>query len=110
MVPRNSASLRAVWNFTSHQNLSVFSNLLGSQYVAGDFNNQSSKITGYSTTDLRYAYKTHEWEASVMVRNLFNRDYFAYATDVYPWGAPKYTSLYPDNLRNVMVTVKYTYP
>jgi iron complex outermembrane receptor protein len=109
MVPRQSASLRGVWSLASQHTVSAYVNLLGSQQVAGDFSNQSPKIAGYSTADLRYAYKTREIEASIMIRNLFNRDYFSYATDVYPWGAPKFTSLYPDNLRNFMAIVKYTY-
>ncbi|MEY4443453.1 MAG: hypothetical protein RL442_2453, partial [Pseudomonadota bacterium] len=107
--PRQSASLRGVWSLASQHTVSAYANLLGSQQVAGDFSNQSPKVAGYATADLRYAYKTRELEASIMIRNLFNRDYFSYATDVHPWGAPKFISLYPDNLRNFMALVKYTY-
>jgi iron complex outermembrane recepter protein len=109
MVPRQTASLRAVWSLASQHTVSAYANLLGSQYVAGDFNNQLPKIGGYSTADVRYAYKTRNLETSVMVRNLFNRGYFSYATDVWPGGDPKLISLYPDNLRNFMTVVKYTY-
>ncbi len=109
MVPRQSASLRMVWSLASQHTVSAYANLLRSQQVAGDFGNQSAKIPGYSTADLRYAYKTRNLETSVLIRNLFNRAYFGYATDVYPWGAPKFTSLYPDNLRNFMAVVKYNY-
>ena len=109
MVPRQTASLRAVWSLASQHTVSAYANLLGSQYVAGDFNNQLPKIGGYSTADVRYAYKTRNLETSVMVRNLFNRGYFSYATDVAPGRDPKLISLYPDNLRNFMAVVKYTY-
>ena len=109
MVPRQTASLRAVWSLASQHTVSAYANLLGSQYVAGDFNNQLPKIGGYSTVDVRYAYKTRNLETSVMVRNLFNRGYFSYATDVAPGRDPKLISLYPDNLRNFMAVVKYTY-
>jgi iron complex outermembrane receptor protein len=109
MVPRQSASLRGVWSLASQHTVSAYANLLGSQQVAGDFSNQSPKVAGYATADLRYAYKTRELEASIMIRNLFNRNYFSYGTDVHPWGAPKFISLYPDNLRNFMAVVKYTY-
>lgn len=109
MVPTQTASLRAVWKLAEHHTISAYANLLGSQFVAGDFSNQSSKIPGYSTADLRYAYQLQEWEASLVVRNLFNRAYYSYATDVYPWGAAKYTSLYPDNLRSFMAVAKYSF-
>ena len=109
MVPIKTTSLRVVWNFADHQSISAYATLLGSQFVAGDFNNQSQKIPGYATADLRYAYKIQAWEASLMVRNVFNRAYYSYATDVYPWGAPKFTSLYPDKIRSFMAVAKYSF-
>lgn len=108
MVPSRTATLRANWSLTDQHSVGAYWTYVGVQQVAGDFNNQTA-MPSYAVTDLRYGYRLNSLEVSLMIRNLFNRAYYSYATDVYPWGSARYTSVYPDNLRNFMAVAKYTF-
>ncbi len=107
MSPRQVLSLRMDWRFTPEQSLGAGMTAVSSQQIAGDFANENS-MPGYVTVNARYAYAFKGGEASLLVRNLFNADYYGYATNDHSSGA-RVTSVYPDQLRTTMVGVKFNF-
>lgn len=107
MSPRQMLSLRMDWRFTSEQSLGAGMTAVSSQQIAGDFANENS-MPGYITVNARYAYAFKGGEASVLVRNLFNADYYGYATNDHSSGA-RVTSVYPDLLRTTVFGVKLNF-
>jgi iron complex outermembrane receptor protein len=104
MSPRQMLSLRMDWRFTPEQSLGASMNAVSSQQIAGDFSNENS-MPGYVTVNARYAYAFKGGEFSLMVRNLFNADYYGYATNDFSSGA-RLTSVYPDQLRTAIMGIK----
>ena len=105
MAPENIYSLRANWNYLPSQTLSMSLNYVGAQQIAGDFEN-STTMPAYTVTDLFYRYQYKQWELQLSVRNLFNQEYYSYATDAYD-SSTRYTALYPDMKRNLFLNFKY---
>ena len=56
-------------------------NVVGSQWLVGDESNQNPKLPGYWTINLHSSYQlSKNVELFGLVRNLFNRHYYAYGT------------------------------
>ena len=66
----------------------------------------STTMPAYTVTDLFYRYQYKQWELQLSVRNLFNQEYYSYATDAYD-SSTRYTALYPDMKRNLFLNFKY---
>jgi iron complex outermembrane receptor protein len=109
MAPQNVYNLRASWTFSPAQTFSLGVSYVGDQQIAGDFSNATT-MPAYSVTDFFYRYQTKQWECQFAVRNVFNKEYYSYATDAYStWqdSSTRYTALYPDMKRNLFLNFKY---
>ncbi len=102
MVPQQTVQIKANWIFMPEQTVSLYSTYLSEQFFAGNFNN-TNKIPSYTVTDIVYQYKVPVWEFQLQVKNVFNKDYFSYATMVYDGSI----GLYPDMKRSVFAVYKY---
>jgi iron complex outermembrane receptor protein len=105
MSPKTIFNARTDWNFSAKQTIGVSVNYVASQQIAGDFSNQN-RIPSYTITDLRYSYKYQQAELSLVARNVFDKSYYSYATDAYDNSSNRYTSLYPDQRRSYMMTLR----
>ena len=109
MAPQNLYNLRASWSFRPTQTFSLGVSYVGDQQIAGDYSN-TTKMPAYTVTDFFYRYQTKQWECQLAVRNVFNKEYYSYATDAYSaWqdSSTRYTALYPDMKRNLFLNFKY---
>ena len=109
MAPQNLYNLRASWSFRPTQTFSLGVSYVGDQQIAGDYSN-TTKMPAYTVTDFFYRYQTKQWECQLAVRNVFNKEYYSYATDAYrAWKdfSTRYTALYPDMKRNLFLNFKY---
>ena len=109
MAAQNIYNLRTAWNFSPEQTLSLSISYVGEQQIAGDYSNGTT-MPAYAVTDFFYKYQTRQWECQLSVRNIFNQDYYAYATDAYSSyevSSTRYTALYPDMKRNLFLNFKY---
>jgi outer membrane receptor protein involved in Fe transport len=84
------------------QTVSLNSTYLSEQFFAGNFTN-TNKIPSYTVTDIVYQYKVPVWEFQLQVKNVFNKDYYSYATMVWDGSI----GLYPDMKRSVFSVYKY---
>jgi iron complex outermembrane receptor protein len=109
MAAQNIYNLRTAWNFSPEQTVSLSVSYVGEQQIAGDYSNGTT-MPAYTVTDIFYKYQTRQWECQLAVRNVFNQDYYAYATDAYSSyevASTRYTALYPDMKRNLFLNFKY---
>ena len=108
MSPKTLLNVRADWNFTAKQSMGASVNYVASQQIAGDFDNQN-RMPSYAITNLRYGYQFQHAELSLVVRNVFDKSYYSYATNAYDLSSNRYTSLYPDQRRSFMTTLRVNY-
>jgi iron complex outermembrane receptor protein len=108
MSPKTLLNVRTDWNFTAKQTIGASVNYVASQQIAGDFDNQN-RMPSYAVTNLRYGYKLEHAELSLVVRNVFDKSYYSYATNAYDSLSNRYTSLYPDQRRSLMTTLRVSY-
>jgi iron complex outermembrane receptor protein len=106
LAPNKIYSLRGNWKFASHQSLSTNIIYTDSQQIGSDFSNSYS-MPSYTVTDLYYQYKMPKWEFQLAVKNVFNKDYYSYATNAYDNFITRYTATYPDMKRSVFAVYKY---
>ena len=106
MSAREVLSIRLLWKpFTGHA-LGVDTQWVAKQQVAGDFNNQNT-MPGYATTDLRYTYKQGTVELSLVLKNIFDRSYYAYSTRAYTSDFSSiYNAVYPDPGRALWMSAR----
>jgi iron complex outermembrane receptor protein len=111
MSPKQIASIRSDWNFSHDQTIGINVTSVAKQKISGDFVNQEDPMPGYSTLDLRYGRKINDAELSILVRNIFDRTYYSYATNAYDAssGYLRYTSVYPDQRRSFMAQLKWNF-
>ena len=102
MSPKQTLGVRADWRFAASQVMSWMVTAVSQQAIAGSFDN-ASKMPGYATLDWRYAYTLDKLELSVLVKNLFDKKYYGYATTTGDY------TVYPDMGRNLMLTAKYKF-
>ena len=101
LSPNKIYSFRSNWEFFSNQSFGVNFVYTGSQQIGSDYTNLYS-MPSYTVTDISYQYKLPKWEFQVAVKNVFNKDYFSYAT----MNAGS-TALYPDMKRSVFAVYKH---
>jgi len=102
IAPQQTVQIRANWVFMPEQTVSLNSTYLSEQFFAGNFTN-TNKIPSYTVTDIVYQYKVPVWEFQLQVKNVFNKDYYSYATMVWDGSI----GLYPDMKRSVFSVYKY---
>jgi len=106
MAAREVLSARLLWKPLPGHAWGVDTQWVAKQQVAGDFSNQNT-MPGYATTDLRYTYKQGVAELSLVVKNVFDRTYYAYATRAYTSDFSSiYNAVYPDPGRALWVSAR----
>lgn len=108
MSPKTIFNARADWRFSAHQTIGASMSYVASQQITGDFTNQN-RIPSYAIANLRYGYQFKNAELSLLVKNVLDKSYYTYATDAYDLLNNRYTSLYPDQRRSLMSTVRVNY-
>jgi iron complex outermembrane receptor protein len=106
MAAREVLSARLLWKPLPRHAWGVDTQWIAKQQVAGDFSNQNT-IPGYATTDVRYTYKQGAIDLSLVVKNIFDRTYYAYATRAYTSDYSSiYNAVYPDPGRAIWVSAR----
>jgi iron complex outermembrane receptor protein len=102
-------SLRGEYAIDDRQRVGVMSRWTSSQYVALDFDN-NYPMPSYTVSDLYYQHKTSQFDFAVKVLNIFDQNYYSYATRVTASGAtPAYTAVYPDFGRSFWVSARWRF-
>jgi len=80
-VPQHRFKVGADYALTEAWKIGADLNLVGSQYLMGDQSNQNPQVPTYWVVNLNTSYKLDKnVEVFGMVRNLFNRHYYAFGT------------------------------
>jgi iron complex outermembrane recepter protein len=80
-VPRHRFKAGAEYSVTDAWKIGVDLNVVGSQYLMGDQSNQNPQVPTYWVVNLNSSYKLNKnLEVYGLVRNLFNRHYYAFGT------------------------------
>jgi outer membrane receptor protein involved in Fe transport len=106
MSAREVLSVRLLWKPLAGHAWGIDTQWIAKQQVAGDFSNQNT-MPGYATTDVRYTYKQGAIDLSLVVKNVFDRTYYAYSTRA--WTSDyldKYNAVYPDPGRAIWVSAR----
>jgi len=102
-------SLRGEYTIDDRQRVGAMTRWTSSQYVALDFDNNYS-MPSYAVSDLYYQYKTSQFDLAAKVLNIFDQNYYSYATRVTASGAtPAYTAVYPDFGRSFWVSARWRF-
>ncbi len=102
MSPKQVASLNFNWEFIPKNNLGLGVNYVAGQFIQGDLNNQKN-MPSYTVTDLRYNYQMKQLDFSLIVKNLFDKSYYSYATTNGGY------SVYPDYKRTIFASARYKF-
>ena len=102
-------SLRGEYAIDDRQKVGAMTRWTSSQYVALDFDNNYS-MPSYAVSDLYYQHKTSQFDLAVKVLNIFDQNYYSYATRVTASGAtPAYTAVYPDFGRSFWISGRWRF-
>jgi len=102
-------SLRGEYAIDDRQKIGAMTRWTSSQYVALDFDN-NYPMPSYTVSDLYYQYKTSQFDLALKVLNIFDHNYYSYATRVSASGAlPAYTAVYPDFGRSFWVSARWRF-
>lgn len=102
MSPKQVASLNINWEFMPKNNLGLGINYVANQFIQGDLNNQNN-MPSYTIADLRYSYQIKQIDFALIVKNLFDKSYYSYATTTGGY------SVYPDYRRNFFASARYRF-
>ena len=102
MSPKQVASLNINWEFMPKNNLGLGISYVANQFIQGDLSNQNN-MPSYTITDLRYSYQIKQIDFSLIVKNLFDKSYYSYATTTGGY------SVYPDYRRNFFAGARYKF-
>lgn len=105
MSAKELLTIRLNWAIAEGHRLGVDTQWTSKQFVAGDFSNENT-VPSYTTTDLRYLYKKDAAEFSLVVKNVFDRSYFSYATRATDDFVTFYNAVYPDAGRALWASVR----
>ena len=109
MSAREVLSVRLLWKPLPGHVWGVDTQWIAKQQVAGDFNNQNT-MPAYATTDLRYTFKKGAAELSFVVKNIFDRSYYAYVTRAYTSDySSTYNAVYPDPGRAIWMSARVNF-
>ena len=103
MAPKEILSLKADFDLSNKNMVSLIWRHISEQYIAGDFTNQNS-MPSYSLTDVRYSVSFYDLDISMTVKNLFDKSYFSYAT----MNSGSY-AVYPDQGRSYFVNIRHKF-
>ena len=103
MAPKEILSLKADFDLSNKNMVSIIWRHISEQYIAGDFTNQNS-MPSYSLTDVRYSVSFYDLDISMTVKNLFDKSYFSYAT----MNSGSY-AVYPDQGRSYFVNIRHKF-
>lgn len=106
-VPNHSATVALDYQLNTSTNLYVDAKYTGSQFLDDDEANALDKIGGYTVVNANLRWKMQEWDASLRVNNLFDKEYDAYALAAF-W-VPGGVAHYPAAGRQVMLTLGYSF-
>lgn len=79
----------------------------GSQYQDDDEANALPKVGGHTVFNASLNWKRQQWDASLRVNNLFDKQYDAYTLAAF-W-LPGGTAYYPAAERQLMLTLGYSF-
>jgi iron complex outermembrane receptor protein len=102
MSPKQVASMNINWEFIPKNNLGLGVSYVANQFIQGDLNNQK-KMPSYTIADLRYSYQMKQIDFALIVKNLFDKSYYSYATTTGGY------SVYPDFRRNIFASARYKF-
>ncbi len=109
MSAREIVSVRAEYAVDERQKLGAMARYTSSQYVAMDFDNQHRR-PGYAIADLYYLYRAGQFDLSVKALNVFDRNYYSYATRAWdPASTFQYTAVFPDAGRSLWFSARYRF-
>lgn len=109
MSAREIVSLRTEYAVDSRQKIGAMARWTSGQFVAMDFNNES-RMPSYAVADLYYLYKLGQFDLSVKALNVFDKNYYSYATRT--WDASssfQYTAVFPDAGRSLWFSARYRF-
>ena len=106
-VPNHSATVALDYQLNASTNLYVDAKYTGSQFLDDDEANALDKIGGYTVVNANLRWKMQEWDASLRINNLFDKEYDAYALAA-SW-VPGGVAHYPAAGRQVMLTLGYSF-
>lgn len=103
LAPRNVLTARLSYRMTETQNVSLMTQWISAQKIAGDFANTcQDDIATYTLVNARYSQKINSWTLSAAVNNLFDKQYYNLRTRC----DPTKKSIYPEVGRTFLVTLQ----
>ncbi len=109
MSAREIISLRTEYAVDDKQKLGAMARWTSSQFVAMDFNNQN-RMPSYVVADLYYLYKLGQFDLSVKALNVFDKNYYSYATRAWDSSSSfQYTAVFPDAGRSLWFSARYRF-
>lgn len=103
LAPQNVLTARLSYRMTETQNVSMMTQWVSAQKIAGDFGNTcQDDIASYALVNTRYSQKINTWTLSVGVNNLFDKHYYNLRTRC----DPTKKSIYPEVGRTFLVTLQ----
>ncbi|MGB0466301.1 MAG: TonB-dependent receptor [Pontibacterium sp.] len=106
-VPTHSATFGADYKVNNQVNLYLDAKYTGSQYQDDDEANDLPKVDAYTVVNASLGWTHQNWDASVRINNLLNKQYDAY-TKADQW-TPGGSAYYPAPDRQLMLTVGYSF-
>lgn len=103
LAPKSVLTARISYQMNESQNVSLMTQWVSAQKIAGDFDNMCrDDIAGYTLVNARYSQKINTWTVSAGVNNLFDKSYYNLRTrcDVTK------KSIYPEAGRTFLVTLQ----
>ena len=106
-VPEHSIVLSTDYQLNAQTNLYIDAKYTGSQYQDDDEANALSKVGGYTVVNANVSWKKDNWDASLRVNNLLDKEYDAYT--IAAWWLPGGTAYYPAAERQILLTLGYNF-
>jgi iron complex outermembrane recepter protein len=103
LAARRNASVGANWQFLPQHHLAADAVYTGVQFPTAD---NSCRIEGATTLDLRYAWRLPKLELSLAVANAGDRKY---TTQAFGCAAGQVTSIYPEPGRGVLAAARMSF-
>jgi iron complex outermembrane recepter protein len=103
LAPKNVLTARLSYMMNETQNLSLMTQWVSSQKIAGDFGNTcQDDIGSYTLVNGRFSQKINNWTVSAGVNNLFDKHYYNLRTRC----DPTKKSIYPEAGRTFLITLQ----
>ncbi len=103
LAPKNVFTARLSYLMSDTQNVSLMTQWVSRQKIAGDFGNTCrDDIASYALVNARYSQRIDSWTLSAGVNNLFDKRYYNLRTRC----DPTKRSIYPEVGRTLLVTLQ----